>query len=597
MNDDKVRILAIAPYEAMKTAMERLAQKRDDIELDVFVGDLDVGKELVLHQMQKPYDAIISRGGTASLIETITELPVVEVSLSVYDILRSIKLAENYKEKYAIIGFPSITSSAHMLCDLLQYELDIFTIHAESEAHSLLVKLKQEEYRMVVCDMISYTQARQLGLNAILITSGVESIEDAFSQAVKISTSQIRTRRENLLFRHVLNNAEVQTIVFGPEMEVYFSSNTNSDAPEIADLLRRELPRFRTGENKKIYRSIAGTLYAISGQVFRVSEMDFTSFQITLSKLSSTLGKNFLTYSDQDDAEKEFYNSFYSITGAMGTLEDTVNHFSQNTLPVLISGETGTGKEQIARALYLRSSNRANPFVTIDCSRITDKSWSYLTDNFKSPFNDNDNTIFFQNLNALPEELLDQLLTLILDSGLQYRNRLLFSCVNENNSQVASVCSPLIKTLSCLTICLPPLRERIHELPNLSSIYLSTLNVSLGKQISGFEPKAMEMLLDYDWPENYAQFKRMATELAVLTDTPYITSHSVANILDKERSSIVPTRESARSSFLDQELTRPLDDITRDIIRHAVAANNGNQSLTAKQLQISRTTLWRYMKD
>ncbi len=135
-----------------------------------------------------------------------------------------------------------------------------------------------------------------------------------------------------------------------------------------------------------------------------------------------------------------------------------------------------------------------------------------------------------------------------------------------------------------------------RELPKLlNRIFTGTHNH--GRQISGFEPKAMEMLLDYDWPENYAQFKRMATELAVLTDTPYITSHSVANILDKERSSIVPTRESARSSFLDQELTRPLDDITRDIIRHAVAANNGNQSLTAKQLQISRTTLWRYMKD
>ncbi len=108
--------------------MQRLASERNDIELDTFVGDLNEGVRIVQQNLHNDYDVIISRGGTASLIEATTSVPVVEVSLSVYDILRAIKLAENYANRYAIVGFPRITDSAHTLSSLLQYQIDIFTI-------------------------------------------------------------------------------------------------------------------------------------------------------------------------------------------------------------------------------------------------------------------------------------------------------------------------------------------------------------------------------------------------------------------------------------------------------------------------------------
>jgi DNA-binding NtrC family response regulator len=104
----------------------------------------------------------------------------------------------------------------------------------------------------------------------------------------------------------------------------------------------------------------------------------------------------------------------------------------------------------------------------------------------------------------------------------------------------------------------------------------------------------MDLLMSYDWPQNYTQFKRLTSELAVLTVTPYITSNSVANLLDKERSSINSSYEAMADTSMNLE--RPLEDITRDIIKKALADNDGNQSLTAKQLHISRTTLWRYLQ-
>ncbi|BCN29766.1 sigma-54-dependent transcriptional regulator [Anaeromicropila herbilytica] len=595
MENGKIKVLGIAPYEAMKTAIERLAKNRTDMKLDAYVGDLSYGKELVNRHIEENYDVIISRGGTARLIEEITEVPVVEISLSVYDILRAIKLAENYQERYAIIGFSNITSSAHLLCDLLQYRVDIFTVHSAAEVRPLLTKLKIQGYHMVVCDMISHTEAKLLGLNAILITSGAESIEDAFNQAVKISTTHMKVHRENQFIKEVLKNSGNYTVIFDSEENIYFSTWDKKNETEVYDFLRQELPNVKSLDSHKIFHNIEGTLFSIVGCTLPYEGQQYVIFYFTDSKIPITPGKYGIRFSNKKEAEEHFFNSFYRITGAMGDLADSINQISQSSFPVMIIGENGTGKDQIARVLYTQSTLQSNPMVTIDCSQLTDKGWTYLTNHYNSPFNDNNNTIYFKSIEALDPERSHQLLSTIIDTNLHRRNRVIFSCISQRDSLLPPEGQDFVTRLSCLTICLPTLRERIQELPTLSSIYLSTLNVSLGKQLAGFEPKAMEMLMQYDWPQNYTQFKRLTRELAVLTITPYITSNSVAILLDKERSSINGTNTSPVETSMD--LTRPLEEITRDIIKKAVAVNHGNQSLTAKQLQISRTTLWRYLRE
>lgn len=119
MVEIRTRILGIAPYDGMRTAMENAAQAYPNVLLDVQTGDLDEGQAIVQNIPPNTYDCIISRGGTADLIRRVTDLPVVDIQISVYDVLRAIKLAENYTDLYAIVGFPSVTESAHTLCSLL----------------------------------------------------------------------------------------------------------------------------------------------------------------------------------------------------------------------------------------------------------------------------------------------------------------------------------------------------------------------------------------------------------------------------------------------------------------------------------------------
>ena len=166
MEESPIHILGIAPYEGMKTAMERAAESYPNIKLDTAIGDLDEGTAIVKGIPVDAYDCIISRGGTAEQIRKISTIPVIDIQLSVYDVLRSIKLAENYGGRYAIVGFPSITEPAHILCDLLRYNLDIITIHGRDDVVETLNQLHQEGYRMVVGDMVTHTAARNMGMDA-----------------------------------------------------------------------------------------------------------------------------------------------------------------------------------------------------------------------------------------------------------------------------------------------------------------------------------------------------------------------------------------------------------------------------------------------
>ena len=207
MKEKKVRILGIAPYTDMKSAMEHIARERADLKLDVYVGDLDKGVHIALNNIQSNYDIMISRGGTASLLEKESSLPVVTVEISTYDILRTIKLCENYSQPLAIVGFPNVTANAHILCGLMQYTIDIYTIHSRDEASDTLHELKRKGYGMILCDMITYTTAQKMEMNAILITSGPESISTAFDQAVAMYKTYRRMMAEGRFYQDIIRDS------------------------------------------------------------------------------------------------------------------------------------------------------------------------------------------------------------------------------------------------------------------------------------------------------------------------------------------------------------------------------------------------------
>ena len=298
---------------------------------------------------------------------------------------------------------------------------------------------------------------------------------------------------------------------------------------------------------------------------------------------------------NRGECEYLFANSFYSLSGAMGTQDAEIKTLSYVRQPVFICGEPGTGKEQIARYLYLHSSLSNHPLVVANCALMTEKSWDFLLNHYNSPLNAAGNTVYFQNFESIPSTWSAELLNAIEETGLARRVRLIFSCSTHETEPVPAVLRSFSERLGSMTLELSPLRSRSDEIPSLASLYLSSLNLELGKQISGFEPKAIELLRQYPWPNNYTQFKNLLRSLATLTTGPYIRSSLVVELLARKRTlrashGTVPSADSAVFAA-----DRTLEEIISDAVQQTVAAHGGNRAAAARQLGISRTTLWRYL--
>ena len=587
-----VHILGIAPYEGMRTAMERVAETYSNIHMDVFTGDLEEGVAIVRDHMDDAYDCIISRGGTAQMIRQITDIPVVEIHLSVYDVLRTIKLAANYADRYAIVGFPNITEPAHILCDLLQYQIDIETVHDTAEILPILTRLQQSGCRMVVGDMVTHTIAQELGLNAFLITSGPESLDGAFRQAVSMSAGYRRLRQENMFLSCIMREEAENIVVLDERGDPYFTEPMEPPA-ELLTMLRGKIPEIPVHASLKFYYNQRGRLFRIIGQQIRMGSSKYYLFHYSTAQIPLRSGKNGVRSYSKSECEHLFNNSFYNLSGALGELDRSISSMAETRQPVMIIGETGTGKEQIARLLYLRSQLSNKPFVVIDCALANGKSWDFLLNHYNSPLNDSGNTVYFQNFDAISPDHGEELLALILSTDLANRERLVFSCTCPDGASLPETARKLMQMLACIPLVLPTLRSRQDEIPSLASLYLGSLNLERGKQISGFDAHAIEQLRTFTWPDNYTQFKRVMQELATVTSSYYIRSTTVAEILARERSTVCPKGAVAGPK---QEV-RTLEQIIQSAIQQALLDNNGNQTAAAKQLGIGRTTMWRHMNQ
>ena len=220
----RIRVLGIAPYEGMKTLMSSVVADYPQIDLTLFVGDMEQGLEIARSNFHGDYDVVISRGGTAKMLQKNLALPVIEIDISMYDILCALKLADGLTGKTAMVSFANITSSAHLLCDLMKYNMDIYTIDSAEAVEPTLRQLQKNDYQSILCDMISNTTAKRLGLNSFLITSGVDSIRKAFDQALLLCRSQQRLRDENQFFRQLIQGQIGQTMVFDQDGNLFLST-------------------------------------------------------------------------------------------------------------------------------------------------------------------------------------------------------------------------------------------------------------------------------------------------------------------------------------------------------------------------------------
>ncbi|HCW35508.1 PrpR N-terminal domain-containing protein [Mammaliicoccus sciuri] len=589
-----IKILGIAPYEELNISMTSVGKQFPNLNSDVYTADLKEGQELATKLYQTGYDAVISRGGTAKLIKETLNIPVIDVSISIYDILKAIRLTENYTDRFAIIGYPSITEKAHLLCDIMGYKIEIYTITEQMDVDQQLDELVSKNYELILCDAITNQLAMNKPLKTILITSGFESIKHAYEEAIS-SVNQIRKVQHNkALVEQAINSQNQQYIIFDQTFSILFSSVSEILETQAIHYLKT---RKTLKSSNQFYTTFHDQLYNLNVERFQLDEFIYYSCLITqqpIPKLNNKLGVQYQKQSTIADifSTKLIYKQFISED-----VKQDIQQYVQHYHSYIVYGETGTAKKNIAYQIYLSQHTNHNYLITINCKLMNDKLWSSLVNSTNGPLVNQHNTILFESIEQLSLQELERLTSLIKVTNLLKTNSLIFTYDSKTSDNSAKL-SILMNKFNSANIYAAPIRERKNELSIIVTLILNKINIECGKDVLGFDPSAFQVFLDYDWPGNFNQLQYAIKEFVINANSHYISANQVNDLINREEilnkvSIVEPLSFSSKNNAVQPTLF----DYTQEIILNVLEQNDGNQTKTAQQLDISRTTLWRYLKD
>ena len=178
-------VALIAPYEGMAEMAKGIC-KEFEKPIAIEVGDLQEGLKKAKNLMERGVEVIISRGGTAQLLKQELVIPIVEIQVTTYDILRALQKILNRSQKIGIIGFGNVVYGSHKLADLLNLDLMTFILQKEEDVPRKIEEAIQKKVDIIIGDKVVISYANKLDYPSFLIESGKESILLSFHEAYRV---------------------------------------------------------------------------------------------------------------------------------------------------------------------------------------------------------------------------------------------------------------------------------------------------------------------------------------------------------------------------------------------------------------------------
>jgi DNA-binding NtrC family response regulator len=318
---------------------------------------------------------------------------------------------------------------------------------------------------------------------------------------------------------------------------------------------------------------------------------------------------------------------------------------AKSQIPVLILGESGVGKEVIARAVHGASERAGKPFVAVNCGALPENlvesilfghekgSFTGAHDKHLGKFQEaNGGTLFLDEVGELPLDIQVKLLRALQESeidpvGAKRSVKVDVRIVSATNRDLAQAVKDgrfredLYYRLNVFPIEAPSLRERREDIPALVEHFIRRFNVEEGKRVAGPSAETLALLCAHDWPGNVRQLENAVYRAIVLADAPYLQPYDFPAVsglkpppMTAAPSEVAPppsapptpaatmTLDDLAKSVPVQVLDerghlRTLEEIERDLIQLAISIYAGHMSEVARRLGIGRSTLYRKVRE
>lgn len=330
---------------------------------------------------------------------------------------------------------------------------------------------------------------------------------------------------------------------------------------------------------------------------------------------------------------------------------------AQSNIPVLIEGESGVGKEMVARAIQGASDRSGKPFVTVNCGALPENlvesilfghekgAFTGASDKHVGKFQEADGgTLFLDEVGELPLDIQVKLLRALQEGevdpvGAKRAVKVDIRLISATNRNMIDMVKEgqfredLYYRLNVFPIMIPPLAERLEDVPHLVSHFLARFAIEEGKKIEGIGQDAMRLMQSYEWPGNVRQLENTIFRAVVLCDGYQLSVQDfpqIAAMVDGFEATVPPAPAPRPEPVMPQgpaiigsglpETTvqpsgtsngtslgipaltsngqiRPLDEVEADMIRLALERYRGHMSEVARKLGIGRSTLYRKVRE
>lgn len=373
-------------------------------------------------------------------------------------------------------------------------------------------------------------------------------------------------------------------------------------------------------------------------QALRMGAYDYLTKPLDFDALRKTLSKALLhTYSTVDNSQshhKVDVTTEQSSLGILGRsacmveLINMVNTVAPSEATVLIIGESGTGKELVARAVRQASHRSDAPFVTVNCAALSPALLeSELFGHEKGAFTGADRrregrfkqadggTLFLDEIGELPLLLQAKLLRAIQQGEIQRVGSDTPITVNVRVIAATNRALPeeviagrfredLYYRLNVIGIEVPPLRDRVEDVPLLATFFLEKFALSNRKVIKGFTPQSMDILLKYSWPGNVRELENAIERAVILTTGDYISERELPLVMTSSTKNLITSVHSGKAQIqskdtfkeLSQKQILTLEELEKRAIISMLQETSDNKSEAARRLGITRATLHNKLK-
>jgi two-component system response regulator AtoC len=295
---------------------------------------------------------------------------------------------------------------------------------------------------------------------------------------------------------------------------------------------------------------------------------------------------------------------------AMQSVFQLANKAAQYKTTVLILGDSGTGKELIARGIHYGGERAAGPLVPVNCGGIPESlleselfgykkgAFTGADRNKKGLFQEAEGgTIFLDEIGELPLSLQVKLLRVLQENeirrvgdskSLQIDARVIAATSKKLEEEVekGSFREDLYYRLNVMKVEIPPLRERTEDIPLLCKHFIGRFNEILDKEVSGLAPDAMARLLEFQWPGNVRQLENAIERAMVIADEPLLMpEHFAADLINND------LRSREDTVFEGLSLKDAQKVVEKNLITQALNETEGNRTRAARLLEISHPSL------